>query len=233
MSQPAPTGNTNIIVASILLAESLKATANFPYEPASHLKNVNKNSALPIAEPSPPNAGKQARNRDFFLFLRNAIKNPRSVGALIPASQALSAKMAALCDSLQPSALIELGPGTGVITERIRHLDPRLVEIDEKFSERLRGKFPGLQIFNECAVEFLEKLDYPAGVICSIPLINNPAAKKIKAAIARQRSAGLLEWVAIYSYGKTNPLADCGFENEQLVAKIPINFPPARIWLNS
>ncbi len=192
-----------------------------------------KKTALLSADSSASDTNDPLGSKDFLLFFRNAIINPRSVGALIPASHALSAKMAEICNSLKPSALVELGPGTGVITEKIRHLDPTLVEIDEKFSKRLRKKFPELEVFNECAVAFLENLDQPAGVICSIPLINNPAAKRIKAAIAKSRSAGHLEWVAIYSYGKTNPLNGCGFNNEHLVAKIPFNFPPARIWLNS
>ncbi len=192
-----------------------------------------KRDVLLIPDSNFPAVTRKAVSGDLLLFLRNAISKPRSIGALIPASQALAIKMAVICHSLKPSALIELGPGTGVITEKIRHLSPKLVEIDSQFSDHLSDKFPELTVFNECAVKFLEKLDSPVGVICSIPLINNPAANEIKAAISRCRTERLLEWVAIYSYGNANPLAGCGFEHEHLVAKVPLNFPPARIWLNS
>jgi phosphatidylethanolamine/phosphatidyl-N-methylethanolamine N-methyltransferase len=190
------------------------------------------NDAAPATNSNSHNSSRNSEGGDLLLFIRNAFSKPRSVGALIPASQGLARKIAATCNSLKPSTLIELGPGTGVITEKIGHLNPKLIEIDDQFSNRLREKFPELLVLNECAIEFLGKLDYPVGVICSIPLINNPAANEIKAALSRCRTKGLLDWVVIYSYGNTNPLRGCGFEHEHLVAKISLNFPPARIWLN-
>jgi phosphatidylethanolamine/phosphatidyl-N-methylethanolamine N-methyltransferase len=168
-----------------------------------------------------------------FLFIRNAISNPRTVGALIPASKALSTKIACICYALNPTTLVELGPGTGVITDKILGFKPKLVEIDPKFSNHLQRKFSELEVFNECAIEYLQRIDRPVSIVCSIPLINNPISNEIKSAISRARAAGLLEWILIYSYGRKNPLAGCGFKNEKLIEKVNFNLPPARIWLNS
>lgn len=192
-----------------------------------------KKGALQINESKAVGLNEYSGYSSPFLFLRNAISNPRTVGALIPASQTLSKKIASICLALNPTSLVELGPGTGVITDQIRGFKPKLVEIDPQFSNHLQRKFSELEVFNECAIEYLQRIDFPVSIVCSIPLINNPISNDIKSAISHARAAGLLEWILIYTYGRKNPLAGCGFKNEKLIEKVNFNLPPARIWLNS
>ena len=52
-------------------------------------------------------------------FLLQYITHPRTVGAIIPSSKNLSRKMIANIDFNKCKCIVELGPGTGVFTERI------------------------------------------------------------------------------------------------------------------
>ena len=49
-------------------------------------------------------------------FFRGLLHNPRAVSAPTPSSPALAAAMAAKVDRLRPGLVLELGPGTGVVT---------------------------------------------------------------------------------------------------------------------
>ncbi len=52
-------------------------------------------------------------------FIKALMKNPGSVGALIPSSKFLAEKMAELSDLKDARCVIEFGAGTGVITKKI------------------------------------------------------------------------------------------------------------------
>ena len=52
-------------------------------------------------------------------FLRGLLKDPRGVSAPTPSSPALAAAMAERVDPLRPGLVVELGAGTGVVTEAL------------------------------------------------------------------------------------------------------------------
>lgn len=84
------------------------------------------------------------------LFLRQFVRTPRSVGAVLPSSSALAAAMLAPIDFAQAQTIVEFGPGTGAIT---RHISQRLrpgsrylgIELSASFCRSLRVAYPRLE----------------------------------------------------------------------------------------
>ena len=56
---------------------------------------------------------------DISKFIRQYIKNPRTVGAIAPSSEKLAYKMVEDINFSNVSCIIEYGPGAGVFTEKI------------------------------------------------------------------------------------------------------------------
>lgn len=53
------------------------------------------------------------------MFLFEYIKNPRSVGAVLPSSKYLATAMINAIDFENTNCIVEYGPGTGIFTEKI------------------------------------------------------------------------------------------------------------------
>lgn len=83
-------------------------------------------------------------------FLKQYIKDPRRIGALIPSSKHLAHKMIEGIDFEKAETIVEYGPGTGVFTDRLiknRKQDTTIliVEFNLKFYNLLKEKYKGLQ----------------------------------------------------------------------------------------
>jgi len=96
------------------------------------------------------------RLRSSAGFLREVIRNPRSVGAIAPTSRRLAEAIVQISGVSEASKIIELGPGTGAITEQIfraKHPRARVLAIERnpEFSSLLETRFPDLQVICGCA----------------------------------------------------------------------------------
>ena len=83
-------------------------------------------------------------------FIKVFLRNPATVGAIAPSSKCLAAAMTHGLNLGVNDSVIELGPGTGSLTNQIRNVIARPeaylgVELQEKFVTLLRNRFPGLQ----------------------------------------------------------------------------------------
>lgn len=92
--------------------------------------------------PSPP---RESGFAEHLHFLGALLRNPRSVGAIVPSSSRLARHM--VRDIAPASRIVELGPGTGAITrEIIRRAGAagRLLAVDtnDSFVERIRRGWP-------------------------------------------------------------------------------------------
>lgn len=91
------------------------------------------------------------------VFVGELIANPRSVGAAIPSSRSLARRMASYIPCRPKGYVVELGPGTGVITRAILERGVPmhrliLVERSYEMAKRLRKNFPGVKvIFGDAA----------------------------------------------------------------------------------
>ncbi len=95
-------------------------------------------------------------------FLKNFIQKPSMVGAVWPSSPFLSKVIASEVALDSAKAVIELGPGTGVITPYIveqlaQNARYFAVELNEELYSHFKEKYPALTIYNEDASQ-LEKL---------------------------------------------------------------------------
>src|SRR5579864_1948217 len=90
-------------------------------------------------------AKKPLRLDDEMQFIRSWIEKPLSTGAVMPSSRVLARAMARYVDPQSSGPVIELGPGTGPVTEALvrRGVDPArliLVEFNPDFCRLLRSR---------------------------------------------------------------------------------------------
>jgi len=169
-------------------------------------------------------------------FLRGLLKDPRSVSAPTPSSPALATAMAEKVDPLRPGLVVELGAGTGVVTEALLargiSADRLLViEYGAYFVDLLRKRFPDAMVIQGDAFAFEHHLPADArvsAVVSGVPLLNFPLWRRkalIERALAAQDSGG--RFIQL-SYGWKPPIAPGRKELSRTV--VSRNFPPAHVW---
>src|SRR5471032_358516 len=121
---------------------------------------------------------------DTTVFLQEWFANPQRTGSLAPSSPQLAAAMAHWLPSNPESYVLELGPGTGAVTEMLlkRGLrEDRLVAIEHnpKLARLLREKFSRAHIITGDAWQMddllrglREPVESVGAVISSLPLLN-------------------------------------------------------------
>lgn len=97
-----------------------------------------------------------ARVDDHVAFFESFLREPASVGAVVPSSPALAKAMIAGFDLENADTVVELGPGTGAFTAPIlqgigRRTTFIALELDEHHVSRLKKKFPDAAIYNDSA----------------------------------------------------------------------------------
>jgi phospholipid N-methyltransferase len=95
------------------------------------------------------------------LFLKRFIANPALIGAICPSSPALCKEITSKINIENAEAVIELGPGTGVITDQILAcMNPQTkfvaIELDNKMYKALQKNRPWVKIVNDCATNLPE-----------------------------------------------------------------------------
>ncbi|WP_198150732.1 class I SAM-dependent methyltransferase [Caldimonas taiwanensis] len=118
--------------------------------------------------------------RAVTAFMMLAFTRPTMVGAIWPSSCYLAQAMARGADGAQQ--IIELGAGTGAITEALYERHPRVpttvVELQPEWAGRLRQRFPGMTVLQAPAHEVLEAWcggDEPVVLVSSLPFRSLPA----------------------------------------------------------
>lgn len=179
---------------------------------------------------------------DSTVFLREWLANPQRMGSVAPSSPQLAAVMAGWLPANPESFVLELGPGTGAVTQALLERGLReeklvAIEHNSNMSRLLREKFPRAQIITGDAWRMddllrrrREPIENVGAVVSSLPLLNFPLAAVESLA---KKIRGVLEprgtWVQ-YSYqiGKLRPRGSSGFH--LLASKIVwFNLPPARV----
>lgn len=168
-------------------------------------------------------------------------RDPRSVGAVAPASRWLARSVAQQLDGCNCQTLLEVGPGTGAITrelnERRRAFSRVLaVERDPWMVSVLRERYPELEIVQGCASEVGRHLRTaaPVAIVSSLPFRSLPdevAADCIRAlteVLVERPGSMLLQ----YTYGLALPpfAAPSPDFVWRRVARVPMNLPPATVW---
>jgi phosphatidylethanolamine/phosphatidyl-N-methylethanolamine N-methyltransferase len=178
---------------------------------------------------------------DNLRFLRALIARPKQVGAVAPSSRALARAIADQVDPSRPGSVLELGPGTGAITQALLErgiASERLtaVEYDLDFATGIAARFPGVQVIRGDAFDLTHTLgtrhaEHFAAIVSGIPLLNFPVARRrayVEALMHR-----LLPGAALiqFSYGMHAPAPAPLGHTVGCTAMIWANLPPARVWV--
>lgn len=118
-----------------------------------------------------------------WMFAQELLDKPRAVGAVWPSSQALARRMASQVPVDGRGWVVELGGGTGAITEAIlaRGVSPErllVVERSGAFVRHLRRRFPAVRVLQGDAAKLAQLLPPGAcvdAIVSSLPLRSLPA----------------------------------------------------------
>ena len=178
---------------------------------------------------------------DNIRFLKGVIATPKTVGAIMPTSARMANRMASIIDTGSGLPVLELGPGTGVITRAIldKGVKPEnivSVEYSSDFVRHLRGKYPGVNFINGDAFSLAETLENYRGqkfdcVISGIPLLNFPMHQRVKLIEDLLKLVPMGRPIVQFSYGPVSPVVA---RPDSYTIKhfdfIMRNIPPAQIW---
>jgi len=121
---------------------------------------------------------------DTTLFLQEWLANPKRTGSVVPSSKRLAAAMARWLPANRESFVLELGPGTGIVTEALlQHglREERLIAIEHnpKLASLLHERFPRANIIcgdawhlDDLLRDRLQPIESVGAVISSLPLLN-------------------------------------------------------------
>ena len=185
---------------------------------------------------------KPLRLDDEVRFLRSWIEKPLHMGAVMPSSKLLARTMAQYVDVDSKGPVIELGPGTGAITNAlIEHgVDQKrlvLVEYNPGFCALLRDRYPQAKVVQGDAYALRaslgEVLNAPASAVVSgLPLVTKPMLTRLKlirdAFVALAPGAPFVQFT--YSVAPPIPKSLPGVSTEAS-ERIWMNLPPARVWV--
>ena len=185
---------------------------------------------------------KPLRLDDEVRFLRSWIEKPLHMGAVMPSSKLLARTMAQYVDVDSKGPVVELGPGTGAITNAlIEHgVDQKrlvLVEYNPGFCALLRDRYPHAKVVQGDAYKLrdslLKVLDVPASAVVSgLPLVTKPMLTRLKlirdAFMALAPGAPFVQFT--YSVAPPIPKSLPGVSTEAS-ERIWMNLPPARVWV--
>ncbi len=184
----------------------------------------------------------RARLDDEVRFIRSWMEKPLSIGAVTPSSRVLARAMAAYVDPQTEGPVIELGPGTGPVTEALvaQGIDPArlvLVEFDPTFCRLLRQRFPAATVVQGDAYSLGRVLDRQlsepvAAVVSSLPLITKPLKTRLR---LLYEAFGLMAPGAPFvqfTYATVPPIPKAlDRVRAEASERIWMNIPPARVWV--
>ena len=178
---------------------------------------------------------------DNLRFLRALIARPKNIGAVAPSSRGLARAIARQIDPACPGPVLELGPGTGVITAALleRGIAPErltVIEYDADFATAIAARFHGVHVIQGDAFDLSRTLatrpaEPFAGIISGIPLLNFPVARRqaYVESLANRLAPGapLIQ----FSYGMHAPVVPPPDHSVLCAALVWANLPPARVWV--
>ena len=185
---------------------------------------------------------KGLRLDDEVHFIRSWIEKPLATGAVMPSGRVLARTMARYVDPGTSGPVIELGPGTGPVTEALvrQGIDPArliLVEFNPVFCRLLRSRYPAATVVQGDAYRLrrlMENLvrEPAAAVVSGLPLVTKPLRTRLRlisdALALLAPGAPFVQFT--YAMVPPIPRALAGVKTEASEL-IWMNLPPARVWV--
>ena len=179
---------------------------------------------------------------DEVRFIRSWIERPLTIGAVTPSSKMLARTMARYVDPRSDGPVVELGPGTGPVTEALVEagVSPSrlvLVEFNPSFCRILRARYPQATLVQGDAYSLRRLLDTlllqpAAAVVSGLPLITKPIKMRLR--LLRDAFDMMLPGAPFvqFTYSVASPLPRrLGGFSVEASERIWLNLPPARVWV--
>ena len=185
---------------------------------------------------------KKIQSLDEVRFIRSWLEKPLSTGAVAPSSKLLARTMAAYVDPEAAGPVIELGPGTGPVTEALvaQGVDPArlvLVEFNPTFCRLLRSRYPEATVVQGDAYSLQRLLGTllrqpAAAVVSGLPLFTKPLKTRLR---LMQEAFALMAPQAPFvqfTYAIVSPIPKAlSGVSAEASERIWMNLPPARVWV--
>ena len=196
---------------------------------------------LPRKAP-PPRPPVRDRIEDEARFLRSWLERPLVTGAVSPSGKMLARTMASYVDPRLSGPVIELGPGTGPVTEALvrRGVAPErlvLVEYNPEFCDLLSRRFPKATVMEGDAYDLRTTLrdvvtEPAAATLSSLPLFTKPLDMRLDLLAAAQDVMHPNAPFIQFTYAVVPPIpARGGAYTASRSNRVWLNLPPARVWV--
>ena len=179
---------------------------------------------------------------DSYLFLKSWFSSPKQMGTLFPSTSKTGQKIADLIKDPENVLVVELGAGTGQVTEKI--LDGGVppenfatVEYDPRFCKELHKKFPDIStILNIDAADVIAHLpskfigctDYLISTLPLLTLGETKARKIVEEIFKVLKPNGVYIQVTLSPF-KPKYIEDFGLVATKLCVSW-LNMPPMHVW---
>jgi phosphatidylethanolamine/phosphatidyl-N-methylethanolamine N-methyltransferase len=187
-------------------------------------------------------AKKGIRLDDEVRFIRSWIEKPLAIGAVTPSGKALARTMATYVDPNVEGPIVELGPGTGPVTEALvaQGIDPArlvLVEFNPHFCRLLRQRYPTATVVQGDAYSLKRLLagllqTPAAAVVSGLPLFTKPMQMRLR---LLYEAFGLMLPGAPFVQFTYHAVAPIPKALDRVRAeaseRVWMNIPPARVWV--
>ena len=178
-------------------------------------------------------------------FVAAWLRSPLKMGACLPSSRTLARAMARQVDISRAGSIVELGAGTGVVTQALLEVGiPKnkllVIEREEKLYALLGTVFPDLPLLCADAMDLDEVLKDNGihkvnAIVSSLPFLMMPA--QVRGIIEEQmaKAIGLDGIIVQFTYGHKSPISPSELNRYGLVGKrvklVLANVPPAHVWV--
>jgi phosphatidylethanolamine/phosphatidyl-N-methylethanolamine N-methyltransferase len=164
------------------------------------------------------------------------------MGSVTPSGKVLARTMAAYVDPRIPGPILELGPGTGPVTDALIRRGVAqdrliLVEFNPEFCQLLKRRFPKATIIQGDAYDLKETLsgiltEPAAATVSSLPLFTKPMDQRLDLLEAAQEIMDPRAPFIQFTYAVVPPIpARSDAYKTRASNRIWRNLPPARVWV--
>jgi phosphatidylethanolamine/phosphatidyl-N-methylethanolamine N-methyltransferase len=185
---------------------------------------------------------KGIRLDDEVRFIRSWLERPLSIGAVTPSGKVLARAMASYVDPASNGPVVELGPGTGPVTEALVNAGVApsrlvLVEFNPSFCRILRSRYPDATLVQGDAYSLRRLLETlliqpAAAVVSGLPLVTKPIKQRLR--LIRDAFDLMVPGAPFvqFTYSVAAPLPKrLGGFSVEASERIWLNLPPARVWV--
>ena len=179
---------------------------------------------------------------DVYLFCKSWYNSPKQMGTIFPSSSKTGQKIAALIKDPENVTVVELGAGTGQVTDEILQLGiPKdrfvTIEYDTNLCKELAAKHPkDLNLLNIDAADMLEhlpkeyigKTDYVISTLPLIPLGEQKTRQIIETIFTVLKANGVYIQVTLSPF-QPKYVNALGLKATKLFISW-LNIPPMHVW---